>query len=170
MQPAGEVVNVGRGDVASSNWRPDRQFGWLIREHLGERPAAEVWTQSKGATDDAQLIELGRQFVEISRLRDAASDETHRLYEIGADHTAAEDAFEDAMDQMRTMFARMITMRPTTIEGMRAIASAVLHFEWDGENVEFTEGCVEGVALGVLVAGLLDKPLPDLPDWAAVWI
>ncbi|QIG91011.1 hypothetical protein [Bradyrhizobium sp. 6(2017)] len=122
------------------------------------------------ANPDAELIELGRQFVEISRLRDAASEETLRLYEIGADDTAAEEAFEDAMDQLRTIFARMIAMRPTTIEGMRAIASAVLHFEWDGANVEFTEGCVGDAAIDVLIAGLLDKPLPDLPDWAAAWI
>ncbi|MCA6099269.1 hypothetical protein [Bradyrhizobium australafricanum] len=46
----------------------------------------------------------------------------------------------------------------TVLEGMRAIASAVLHFGWsDGE----------GAALAVLVAGLLDRPLPDrLPGWA----
>lgn len=54
------------------------------------------------------------------------------------------------MDQMRATFARMITMRPTTIEGMRAIASAVCHFEWDGD-VESTEGAIEGAALAVLV-------------------
>ncbi|MCC8945344.1 hypothetical protein H8A97_09580 [Bradyrhizobium sp. Arg62] len=89
---------------------------------------------------------------------------------MGVDDTAAEEAFEDAMDQLRMIFARMITMRPTTIEGMRAMASALLHFERDG-NVEFTEGAIEGAALSVLVAGLLDKPLPDrLPDWVAAWI
>ncbi|WP_176936691.1 hypothetical protein [Bradyrhizobium brasilense] len=44
----------------------------------------------------------------------------------------------------------------TVLEGMRAIASAVLHFGWsDGE------GAIEGAALAVLVAGLLDRPLPD---------
>ncbi|WP_316399429.1 hypothetical protein [Bradyrhizobium sp. 33ap4] len=33
------------------------------------------------------------------------------------------------------------------------------------------EGAIEGVALAVLVGGLLDKPLPDrLPDWVADWI
>ncbi|MGY3691619.1 hypothetical protein ACVIGA_001699 [Bradyrhizobium sp. USDA 3240] len=54
---------------------------------------------------------------------------------------------------------------------MRAIASAALHFEWDGNNVEYAEGAVEGAFLAVLVAGLLDKPLPDCPpDWAAAWI
>jgi hypothetical protein len=73
--------------------------------------------------------------------------------------------------QLRAMFVQMITMRPATIEGMRAIALAVLHFEWDRNNVEYAEGAVEGAALAVLVAGLLDKPLPDrLPDWAAAWI
>ncbi|QIG96800.1 hypothetical protein [Bradyrhizobium sp. 6(2017)] len=49
----------------------------------------------------------------------------------------------------------------------------MLNFEWDGNNVEYCAGGagdVEGAALAVLVAGLLDKPLPDcLPDWAA-WI
>jgi hypothetical protein len=67
--------------------------------------------------------------VEISCLRDAASEETLRLYQMGVDDTAAEEAFEDAMDRLRMIFARLITMRPTTIEGMRATASAVLHFE-----------------------------------------
>ncbi|UFX47551.1 hypothetical protein HAP47_0013120 [Bradyrhizobium sp. 41S5] len=52
-------------------------------------------------------------------------------------------------------------MLPTTIEGMRAIVSAVLNFQWDANDVEFAEGTIEGVALGVPVAGLLDKPLPD---------
>ncbi|MHC6157742.1 hypothetical protein ACVSQB_39010 [Bradyrhizobium elkanii] len=110
-------------------------------------------------TSRSELIEQARRFVEISCLLDAASEETLRLYQIGVDDTAAEEAFEDAMSQLR-----MITMRATTIEGMRATASAVLHLEWDG-NVEFTEGAIEGGAIGVLVAGLLDKPLPDrLPD------
>lgn len=78
------------------------------------------------------------------------------------------------MDQLRVMFARMVTMRPTTIEGLRAIASAVLNFEWDRNNVEYCEGGagdVESAAVAVLVAGLLDKPLPDsLLDWAAARI
>ncbi|MCP1843030.1 hypothetical protein ACVIHI_004050 [Bradyrhizobium sp. USDA 4524] len=72
---------------------------------------------------------------------------------------AAQEAFDGAMDQLRALYARMITMRPTTIDGMRAIASAVFHFEWD--RVEYAEGAIEGAALAVLVAGLLDKPLPD---------
>ncbi|WOH54898.1 hypothetical protein [Bradyrhizobium sp. BWC-3-1] len=127
-------------------------------------------TADSPGTPDAQLIELGRRFVEISRIRDAASEEIVRLMAIGADEGAAEDAFEDAMDQLRAIFSRMISMRPTTIEGMRAVASAVFHFEWNGK-VEYAEGGIEGAAVAVLVAGLLDKPLPDcLPDWAAAWI
>ncbi|MGN8544567.1 hypothetical protein ACQPTN_05885 [Bradyrhizobium sp. 13971] len=89
--------------------------------------------------------------MEISCLLDAASEETLRLYQIGLDDTAAEEAFEHAMNQLR-----MVTMRATTIERMGATASAVLHFEWDA-NVEFTEEAIEGAAFGVLVAGLLDK-------------
>ncbi len=120
---------------------------------------------------DAELIELGARFVELSRLRDAASDETLRLVDMADEraYAAAEDAFEDAMDQMRATYARMITMRPRTIEGMKAIALAVFHFEWNG--IEYAEGAIEGAALAVLVAGLLDKPLPGyLPDWAADWL
>lgn len=119
---------------------------------------------------DAELIELGRQFIEISRLRDAASEVTGRLVAIGAADTAAENAFDDAMDRLRAIFARMATMCPSTIEGMRAIALAVLHFEWNGNVVENNEGSIESTALAVLVAGLLDKPLPaELPSWAADW-
>lgn len=119
---------------------------------------------------DAELIELGHRFVEISRFRDAASAASGRLVEIGADNTAAEDAFEDAMDQLRTIFARMVTLRPTTIEGMRSLASAVFHFEWPDEVV-YGDDTIEGVALGTLIAGLLDKPLPvdRLPGWVAAW-
>jgi hypothetical protein len=74
------------------------------------------------------------------------------------------------MDQLRAIFSRMISIRPTTIDGMRAVASAVFHVEWSGK-VKYAEGAIEGAALAVLVAGLLDKPLPDsLPDWAAAWI
>ena len=44
------------------------------------------------------------------------------------------------------------------------LASAAVHFEWDG-NVGYAEGAIEGRALAVPVAGLLDKPLPScLPD------
>jgi hypothetical protein len=149
-----------------------RRLGLQIMAAAATAPATA--TTAPLANPDAELIELGRRFVEISRLRDAASEEAGRLVAIGADDAAAEDAFEDAMDQLRAMFARMVTMRPTTIEGMRAIALAVLHFEWDGNNVEYCEGGagdVESAAVAVLVAGLLDKPLPDrLPDWAAAWI
>jgi hypothetical protein len=106
----------------------------------------------------------------VSRLCDAAIQKLGRLTATGAADAAAEDVVEDAMDQMRATYARMITMRPTTIQGMRAIASAVLHFEWCG-NVKYAEGAIEGAALAVLVAGLLDKPLPDcLPGWATGWI
>ncbi|MCC8976469.1 hypothetical protein [Bradyrhizobium brasilense] len=142
-----------------------RRFGLQIIAATAAAPVAAA-----APHPDAELIELGRQFVEFGRLRDAASEEALRLYEMGADNTAAEEAFDGTMDQLRTIFARMISMRPTTIEGMRAIALAVLHFEWGG-NVEYGEGAIEGAALAVLVAGLLDKPLPDrLPDWAAAWI
>ncbi|MGY4170947.1 hypothetical protein [Bradyrhizobium sp. USDA 4529] len=152
---------------------------------------------------DAELIELGRRFVEISLRRDAASDEAGRLVEIArlsyppgtyreacqrgdegrnaynsaiaaADEESglaeAQEAFDDAMDELRALYARMISMRPTTVEGMRAVAAAVFHFQWDGK-VENIDDTIEGAALAVLVAGLLDKPLPDrLPDWAAAWI
>ncbi|MHC2247852.1 hypothetical protein [Bradyrhizobium elkanii] len=141
-----------------------RRLGLQIMAGAAAAPAAASTIPL--ANPDAELIELGRRFVEISRLRDAASDESLRLVEIGADNAEAEDAFEDAMDQLREIFARMITLRPTTMEGMRAIASVVCHFEWDGD-VEYAEGCVEGAALAVLVAGLLDKPLPA--DWPPYW-
>ncbi|WP_038388782.1 hypothetical protein [Bradyrhizobium elkanii] len=162
--------------VGTEDWRQGghgmktmtRRLGLQIIAGAAAAPAAA--TTVPLANPDAELIELGRQFVEVSRLRDAASEETRRLVDIGADDTAAEEAFEEAMDQLRAIFPRMIGMRPRTIEGMRAIASAVLHFEWDGNNVEYAEGCVEGAALAVLVAGLLNKPLPKLPDWAAAWI
>ncbi|MFK4726441.1 hypothetical protein ABIE89_007541 [Bradyrhizobium niftali] len=138
---------------------------------IAAAPAAA--TTASLANPDAELIELGRRFVDLARLRDEASDEALRLVDM-ADQQAyavAEDAFEDAMDQLRAIFARMITIRPTTIEGLRAIASMVLNFEWDGSNVEYAEGAIEGAALAVLVAGLLGKPLPGtLPDWAADWI
>ncbi|MCP1844426.1 hypothetical protein ACVIHI_002653 [Bradyrhizobium sp. USDA 4524] len=178
-----------------------RRLSLQIMAATAAAPASATTTLL--ANPDAELIELGTRFVEISRLADAASDETGRLYEIArrsylpgtyveaclrgtvardaylaardaADEQsglmAAEDAFNDAMDQLRATFARMVTMRPTTIEGMRAIALAVLHFEWGG-NVEHREGAIEGAALAVLVAGLLDKPIPgDLTEWAAAWI
>ncbi|UWU77851.1 hypothetical protein N2603_05110 [Bradyrhizobium huanghuaihaiense] len=48
------------------------------------------------------------------------------------------------------------------------MAGLVLHFEWT--EIEYGEGAIEGAALAVLVAGLLDKPLPELPTWAADWI
>ncbi|MGY2806799.1 hypothetical protein [Bradyrhizobium sp. USDA 4506] len=49
---------------------------------------------------------------------------------------------------------------------MWAIASAVPHFGWSNG-----EGAIKGAALAVLVAGLLDRPLPDrLPGWATDWI
>jgi hypothetical protein len=104
---------------------------------------------------DAELIELGRQFVELARHRDAANDESARLYDVAsrsyppgtwddaclrgpaasaayraavdaADEAAglhaAEAEFDLAMDQLRATFVRMISMRPTPIEGMRALA------------------------------------------------
>lgn len=118
------------------------------------------------ANPDSELIELGTQFVETSRVRDTLIATLEAAD--GLDMTA-EAAFEDVMDRLRSIYAHMITMRPKTTEGMRAIASAVLHFEWDG-NVEYGEGAIEGAGLAVLVAGLLDKPLPDrLPDWAQAW-
>jgi len=54
--------------------------------------AAAVATPAAATTapnPDAELIELGRRFVELSRLRDAASEEAGRLVAIGADDTAA---------------------------------------------------------------------------------
>lgn len=148
-----------------------RRLGLQIMAGAAAAPAAA--TAAPLANPDADLIELGRRFIDLARLRDAASAETLRLYERGADNAEAEEAFEAAMDQMRSIFARMTSMRPATIEGMRSIATMVLNFEWDG-NVEFTSGFagdVEGAALAVLIAGLLDKPLPErLPDWAAAWI
>ncbi|WP_342728887.1 hypothetical protein AAFG07_20920 [Bradyrhizobium sp. B097] len=175
-----------------------RRLGLQIMAAAAAAPATASTATS--ANPDAELIELARQFVELARHRDALNDESGRLYDIAsrsypearsfgtvAAYTAAIDAideavgvtaataeFEDAMDRLRAMFARVITIRPRTIEGMRAVASAVLHFEWDGNNVEFDSGFagdVEGAALAVLVAGLLDKPLPErLTDWAAAWI
>ncbi|MCP1912886.1 hypothetical protein ACVIHH_005141 [Bradyrhizobium sp. USDA 4518] len=101
------------------------------------------------ASPDAELIDLGSRFVEISRLRDAVNDETGRLVEIArrsyppgtyrdaclrgeearsaynaaiADANeqsglaAAQEAFDGAMDQLRAHYARMIAMRPTTID------------------------------------------------------
>jgi hypothetical protein len=50
--------------------------------------------------------------VEISCLLDAASEETLRLYQIGVDDTAAEEAFEDAMNQLR-----MVTIAPRPSRG-----------------------------------------------------
>ncbi len=38
-------------------------------------------------------------------LREAASEETGRLVAIGADDAASEASFENAMDQLRAMFA-----------------------------------------------------------------
>ncbi|WP_338688659.1 hypothetical protein V5279_24405 [Bradyrhizobium sp. 26S5] len=179
-----------------------RRLGLQIMAGAAAAPATA--TTASLANPDAELIELGRRFVELARHRDAVNDESGRLYDIAsssyppgtvyearslgaaaeAAYTAAIDAadeavglsavvaeFEETTDQLRAIFARMVTIRPTTIEGMRAIASMVLNFEWDGNNVEFAEGTIEGAALAVLVAGLLDKPLPErLPDWAAAWI
>ena len=103
--------------------------------------------------------------MEISCLLDAASEETLRLYQIGVDDTAAEEAFEDAMNQLRMV---TIAPRPSRGCGRRPQRSSISNRT---ENVEFTEGAIEGAAFGVLVAGLLDKPLPDrLPDWAAARI
>lgn len=145
-----------------------RRLGLQIIAGVAAAQAAP--TTASLANPDAELIELGRRFVEISRVRDAAEEEMGRLMAIGADEGAAEEAFEDAMDQLRSIFCRMISIRPTTMDGMRAVASAVFHFEWNSK-VEYGEDAIGGAALGVLVAGLLDKPLPDsLPDWAAAWI
>ena len=178
-----------------------RRVGLQMIAGAAAAPAAA--TTASLPNPDAELIELGRRFVELARLRDAASEEVERRLEMArlsyppgtyrdailrgieareayetacadadrrSGYADAEDSFDAAMDQMRATFARMITMRPTTIEGMRAIALAVFHFEWPDE-VRYAEGATEGAALAVLVAGLLDKPLPDcLPDWAAAWI
>ncbi|MCA6105353.1 hypothetical protein [Bradyrhizobium australafricanum] len=175
-----------------------RRLGLQILAGAAAAPAAATSV----ANPDAELIELGRQFVAISLIRDAAEDEARRSiarrsypsgisYEearLGGDEArkaydaaiadadeqsglaAAQEAFDDAMDELRALYVRMISMRPTTMEGLKAVASAVFHFQWDGK-VENIEGSIEGAALAVLVAGLLDKPLPDdLPDWAAAWI
>ncbi|MGX1110565.1 MULTISPECIES: hypothetical protein [Bradyrhizobium] len=146
---------------------------------LGHR-FIEIARLRDAANDEAsRLVEIARRSYPPGTYLDAVSRgaSARDAYVAAVDaadeaagFTEADAAFNDSMDQLRAMFARMITMRPTTVEGMRAIASAVLHFEWDGNNVEFTDGAIEGVVLGVLVAGLLEKPLPDLPDWATAWI
>ncbi|WP_316399138.1 hypothetical protein [Bradyrhizobium sp. 33ap4] len=47
---------------------------------------------------------------------------------------------------------------------------SVFLFEWEGK-ASSPRVPSKGVALAVLVAGLLDRPLPDrLPDWVADWI
>ncbi|WP_321177281.1 hypothetical protein [Bradyrhizobium sp. USDA 3256] len=138
----------------------------LVRPSQACREVAPAKTMVPSGHPDRELIELGGQFIEISRGRDTALATLEAAD--GRDKTA-EAAFDDAMDQLRSIYARMIGIRPTTVEGMRAIASAVFHFEWDGK-VENFDGTIESTALAALVAGLLDKPLPEkLPDWAAAW-
>lgn len=102
--------------------------------------------------------------MEISCLLDAASEETLRLYQIGVDDTAAEEAFVD-----HEAAANDYNARHDHRGGMRATASAVLHFEWTETSSSLKRP--SGAALGVLVAGPRDKPLPDrLPDWVAARI
>ncbi|MGY3691620.1 hypothetical protein ACVIGA_001700 [Bradyrhizobium sp. USDA 3240] len=102
-----------------------RRLGLQIMAGAAAAPAAA--SIAPLANPDAELIELGRQFVELSRLRDAASEETIRRLEMArlsypsgtyrdailrgieareAYETACTDADQRSATQMRRMRLR----------------------------------------------------------------
>ena len=58
-----------------------RRLGLQIIAGAAAAPAAAT-TTTPLANPDAEQIELGRQFVELARHRDAVNDESDRLYDI----------------------------------------------------------------------------------------
>ena len=90
-------------------------------------------------TDD-KLVELSRRISELSAQQDT----------LDADgFTDPDDEIWDAMDEI---YREMLTLRPTTLEGCRALASAtVMHFH--GKAIVREDGA-EGLAIAFLLSWL----------------
>jgi hypothetical protein len=124
--------------------------------------AVRKTTTIKNIASDAKLIALGRRISEL-RVQERASDaECSALLRDGAAEALnAAEARADAIgDEMSGLYDRMLELKPTTLEGYRAFALALVHACWSDEIVIHGDtGDWKGIA--AIVSGLAGIPAPS---------
>ncbi|WP_024519394.1 hypothetical protein [Bradyrhizobium sp. Tv2a-2] len=129
--------------------------------------------------DDAKLVALGRQISALRVLERASEVESMRCNEAydqmtrsnqmtcsrkeALEHSglaAAELAGNLISDQMTEVYKQMLGLRPTTLEGYRALALAIVENCWCDEiNLGQETGDEWGTA--VIISSLTGIPMPD---------
>jgi hypothetical protein len=139
--------------------------------------------------DDAKLIALGRQISALRVLELVADAECKRCHEIckilseatregGSGgptsssqeeamdrYTAAEHASNVIIDQMSKTYDQMIRLRPTMLEGLRALALAIVEHCWSDEIHVGDTSDWKGMA--VIISSLTGVPITADEEQAA---
>jgi hypothetical protein len=114
-------------------------------------------TTIKNVAPDAELIAMGRRISELraqERASDAECRALLRAKDDAAEALAAAEARSDAIgDEMSELYDRMLELKPTTLEGYRAFALALVQTCWSDEIVIHGDtGDWKGIA--AIVSGL----------------
>ena len=93
-------------------------------------------THANGTTVDAALIAAAAHIEKLRIRKRDIRDELYRLQDQLSQHQlavdAAEKAAEEIASEMDDVYTALLTMTPQTLDGLKAIASAVVMACWDG--------------------------------------
>lgn len=149
---------------------PEKSRGLLWRIHDPVKPwdyepivlangSRYLWTNpheiermaERGAVGDKRSAELVRLHNEWKAARKAGLD--------GSGYTAAEESLDQIVTQLAERFDKMLQLRPSTIEGYKALATGILFCCWAGKIDIGGSADSEGLAL--LMSSLTGVPIAD---------
>jgi hypothetical protein len=107
--------------------------------------------------DDAKLIELSGEIAQLWHLERLAGAECLRCLDEGSGLEAAEAQCDSIVEKMKDIYDQMMELRPTSLEGIRAIAQSVVYYCWGGEIDEGEARSEGGIAL--VISALTGIPI-----------
>jgi hypothetical protein len=116
-------------------------------------------THANGTTVDAALIAAAAHIEKLRIRKREIRDELYRLqdqlsHQLAVD--AAEKAAEEIASEMDDVYTALLTMTPQTLDGLKAIASAVVMACWDG--VVHTSNSADDRRISKLMSACLAFP------------
>jgi hypothetical protein len=116
-------------------------------------------TKAPNGTSHDQDAALIAAAAHIKQLRDRERllrDELYKLQDQLSEHQRAVDAAEKAADEIANeladVYTAMLTLRPQTLEGFKALAAAVVNSCWGG--IVHTSDSADDRGIAVLLSGL----------------
>ena len=107
-------------------------------------------TAKRRIGDDEKLIELARKMSELRAQKRAAIAEE-----------VADEAVEAIMDKMSADYDRALKLKPTTLEGFRALAKAIMWCCWGDEVRRHEHDGTDDHGVAVLMSALTGAPIDE---------